>query len=56
MRRPPGASLVWVIHPSTRTVTIYRRDGSANVLHDDDLLDGEATLPGFSFPVARIFA
>ncbi len=50
-----GASLVWVIHPATRTVTVYRRDGSANVLHNDDLLDGEAVLPGFSFPVDRLF-
>ena len=51
-----GASLVWVIHPATCTVTVYRRDGSANVLLDDDLLDGEAVLAGFSFPVARLFA
>jgi Uma2 family endonuclease len=51
-----GASLVWVIHPTTRTVTIYRRDGSAYVLHNDDLLDGEAVLPGFTFPVDRLFA
>lgn len=51
-----GASLVWVIHPATRTVTIYRRDGSANVLHDGDQLNGEAVLPGFSFPVAKLFA
>ena len=50
-----GASLVWVIHPATRTVTVYRRDGSANVLHDDDLLDGEAVLPGFAFLVSRLF-
>ena len=51
-----GASLVWVIHPAPRTVTVYRSDGSANVLHDADLLDGEAVLAGFSFPVARLFA
>jgi Uma2 family endonuclease len=50
-----GASLVWVIYPATRTVTAYRRDGSANVLLDDDLLDGEAVLPGFSFAVSRLF-
>jgi hypothetical protein len=51
-----GASLVWVIYPATRTVTAYRRDGSANVLLDDDLLDGEAVLPGFSFAVSRLFS
>lgn len=50
-----GASLVWVIYPATRTVTAYRRDGSANVLLDDDLLDGEAVLPGFTFPIDRLF-
>lgn len=50
-----GASLVWVIYPATRTVTVYRRDGSATVLHDDDLLDGEGVLPSFSFAVSRLF-
>lgn len=50
-----GASLVWVIHPVTRTVIIYRRDGTAHVLHDGDLLDGEAVLPGFTFSVDRLF-
>jgi Uma2 family endonuclease len=50
-----GASLVWVIYPATRTVTVYRRDGSATALHDDDLLDGEGVLPSFSFAVSRLF-
>ena len=50
-----GGSLAWVIYPATRTVTVYRRDGSAHVLHNSDLLDGEAMLPGFTFPVDRLF-
>jgi len=50
-----GASLVWVIYPATRTVTAYRHDGSATVLHDDDLLGGETVLPGFTFAVSRLF-
>jgi len=50
-----GGSLAWVIYPATRTVTAYRRDGSATVLHDDNLLDGEGVLPGFAFSVSRLF-
>jgi Uma2 family endonuclease len=50
-----GTQLVWVVDPKTRTVTVYRPDGTANVLKAADTLDGEDVLPGFSFPLARLF-
>jgi Uma2 family endonuclease len=50
-----GARLVWVVDPKTRTVTVYRPDGTANVLKAADTLDGEDVLPGFRFPLARLF-
>jgi Uma2 family endonuclease len=42
-----GVPLVWVIHPESRTVTIYRSDGSVSRLHQDDELSGEDVIPGF---------
>jgi Uma2 family endonuclease len=50
-----GTQLVWVVEPATQTVTVYRPDGSARVLQRQDTLDGETVLPGFSYPLARLF-
>ena len=50
-----GTQLVWVVEPKTRTVTIYRPDGTANVLQATDTLDGEDVLPGFRFPLSRLW-
>lgn len=50
-----GTQLVWVIEPKTRTVTVYRPDGTANVLQADDTLDGEDVLPDFQFPLQRLW-
>ncbi|MBX2998377.1 MAG: Uma2 family endonuclease [Caldilineaceae bacterium] len=50
-----GTRLVWVVDPKTRTVTVYRPDGTANVLKAKDTLDGEDVLPGFAFPLVKLF-
>jgi len=50
-----GTQLVWVVEPKTRTVTVYRPDGTANVLQATDTLDGEDVLPGFRFPLSRLW-
>jgi len=50
-----GTQLVWVVEPKTRTVTVYRPDGTANVLQTTDTLDGEDVLPGFRFPLSRLW-
>ncbi len=50
-----GTQLVWVVEPKTRTVTVYRPDGTANVLQANDTLDGEDVLPGFHFPLSRLW-
>ena len=49
------ASLVWVVDPRARTVTVYRPDGSASLLRGDDRLLGEEVLPGFSVSLNEIF-
>ncbi len=53
-----GVRLVWVVVRKTRSITVYRPDGSARVLYaaSDDILDGEDVIPGFSISVAEIFA
>ena len=43
-----GTRLVWVVDPQRREARVYRQDGSLAVLGDDDALDGEDVLPGFS--------
>lgn len=50
-----GTQLVWVVEPKTRTATVYRPDGTANVLQADGTLDGEDVLPGFRFPLSRLW-
>lgn len=50
-----GARLVWVVDPGTRSVTVYRPDGSANVLRGDSVLTGEDVLAGLEAPLAEIF-
>jgi Uma2 family endonuclease len=50
-----GTSLVWVVDPDRRTVTVHAPDASPRTLREDDTLDGGAILPGFSLPVADIF-
>lgn len=50
-----GVRLVWVVNPETRTVLIYRADGSIVGLRDPDELSGEDTLPGFRCRVGELF-
>ena len=46
-----GASLVWVVFPKTKTVHVYRADGTVRVLGDDCLLEAPGLLPGWSVRV-----
>ena len=50
-----GTRLVWVVHPRTRTVSVYRSPGDVRVLGEADDLNGDEVLPGFSCPVKRCF-
>ena len=53
--RKVGVPLVWVIYPNSRTVMVYRVDGSTSFLHENDVLSGEDVIPGFRCSVAEIF-
>jgi Uma2 family endonuclease len=50
-----GVELAWVVHPSSRTVTVYRSLEEISVLTDKDLLSGGSVVPGFECPVADLF-
>jgi Uma2 family endonuclease len=50
-----GSRLVWVIDPARRRARVYRSDGSESVLADEDALDGEDVLAGFSCTLAEVW-
>ena len=54
-----GVRLVWVVWPEKRQVDVWRPDhptAPVATLGTGDRLDGEDLIPGFSLPVADIFA
>lgn len=50
-----GVRLVWVIDPDSRTAHIHRADREMSRIHEDDDLDGEDVLPGFTCRLGDIF-
>ena len=50
-----GVCLVWVLNPDARTAHVYRPDGTANRLREDQQLDGEDVLPGFACRIGDLF-
>ena len=50
-----GVKLVWVVHPKTQVVYVFRPDGTAARKTAAESLDGEAVLPGLTVPVADLF-
>lgn len=50
-----GARVVWVVRPNVRTLTIYRAGQPARVVTEDDDLEDSDLLPGFRYPLRRLF-
>ena len=50
-----GIDLVWVAYPETRSVHVFRADGTTAVVAPPGELSGESILPGFSRPVSDFF-
>ena len=51
-----GCSLVWVVSPKMRTVTVYRSRTDIEVLTEKDSLDGGSVIPSFEYPIVKLFA
>ncbi|HEX4949244.1 MAG TPA: Uma2 family endonuclease [Blastocatellia bacterium] len=51
-----GCRLVWLISPLDQTVMVYHPDRRRQFLQIGDSLDGEDVIPGFTMPVADLFA
>jgi len=50
-----GASLGWLIDPSTRRVYVYRPNQEVVVLDNPESVSGERLLPGFSLQMAELW-
>ena len=50
-----GARIVWELNSETRELTVHRPDAPPRVLGPDDALSGEEVLPGFTYPLKRLF-
>lgn len=51
-----GALAVWEVNPGDGTVTVHRGPDDAEVLGEDDPLDGAEMVPGFRCNVREFFA
>jgi Uma2 family endonuclease len=51
-----GVSLIWIVDPRARTVTVYLSLRKFFVLTEEDTLDGGDVLPGFKLPLGDLFA
>jgi Uma2 family endonuclease len=52
-----GTQAVWIVHyMKRRTLTIYRAGQPAEVLTENDELEERDLLPGFRYPLRRLFA
>ncbi len=51
-----GVQLVWVIQPKTQTAQAYTSPGEFRRIAKNGRLDGGTVLPGFSLPLAELFA
>jgi len=51
-----GVQLVWEIDPRVRTVRVYTSETTYTDLTANDTLDAAPVLPGFTLPLAQLFA
>jgi Uma2 family endonuclease len=50
-----GVPLIWVVNPISRTVRVYRADGSGTFLRENEEITGAEILPGFRCEIRRFF-
>jgi Uma2 family endonuclease len=50
-----GVRLVWVVYPKVRCIHVYEAWNRIQVVTEADILDGGVVIPGFRFPLDRLF-
>jgi Uma2 family endonuclease len=50
-----GIPLVWLVNPDSRTVRVFRHDGTTRLYRGQDAIEGDSLLPGFRLPLNDIF-
>ena len=50
-----GIPLIWIVSPQTRTVLVYRPDGTIRRLRDTDDLTADPVIAGFRVRIADLF-
>jgi Uma2 family endonuclease len=50
-----GVPLIWIVTPLTRTVLVYKADGTARRLRDTDDLTADPIIPNFCVRIADLF-
>ena len=50
-----GIPLIWIVSPQTRTVVVYRPDGSNQRLRDTDYLNADPVIDGFRVLISELF-
>lgn len=50
-----GTKIVWIVDPTSHTVTVYRSETDIKVLTRKDTLTGEDVVTGFSCHVSQLF-
>lgn len=51
-----GARLVWVVNPRRKAVEVHRPGTEPQTFREGDTLNADDVVPGFTMPVAEIFA
>jgi Uma2 family endonuclease len=51
-----GVRLVWVVYPPRRVIEQHQPGEPTQTFDERDHLDGGAVVPGFTLPIARVFA
>jgi len=50
-----GVAMVWIVNPESRTIRIYRQDGTTRLFRAGDVIEDESLLPGFRLMTGEIF-
>jgi Uma2 family endonuclease len=51
-----GTTLVWIVDPRQRTVSVFTSPDEFHIVPADQTLDGGTVLPGFSLDLSQVFA